>query len=158
MVVRDPRNIATPRDPAPLLDARHPSPFRRSLVAPVAAVVAIVLLLGYGAFLLSRPEEQPESYATVEELAAAIHSRVGGCRNVAPSLSSLPGQQAGVCRIDGVPATLTVYDDPSMVRPADAPPPSEGITWVVGPNWVVATDRARARLVGDATGGRVVAA
>jgi hypothetical protein len=153
------RDSYVPRDPRPLLDRRAPFLPRPSRLVAAVAVVLAVGVVGFGAYLLGRDEPRPTSYDSVEELAAAIRAGSGECRRLGRSLSSppQPGHEIGICRIGSVTSTLQVYDDPSMVRSATAEPRLTWITLVIGPNWVVATDRTGARLVSRVTGGLVLA-
>jgi hypothetical protein len=130
----------------------RPRPSRTAL-----AVAALLIVTGGIAFVeLARPSApDPVMYSSAQSLAWAIHAAGVGCDTAGSSLSSLPGQDIALCSIDRVSTTLTVYEDPDIVDAFGPPTRSPGITWVVGPNWVVATDRTRAVKVQAAIGGRV---
>jgi hypothetical protein len=68
-----------------------------------------------------------------------------------------PGEEMGVCEIGPATVTLHTYRDASMLRRLDEPTLRSGVSWVVGPNWLVATmDRPAAAQVALAIGGKLI--
>ena len=123
-------------------------------VIGAAIGLAVVAALGLA---LDDPNKT-QSYASVESLGGAIKAHGIGCSRLYPTRSvTRPGEDRAVCEIGPATITLHTYQDVSLLRRFDHPSLRSGVSWVVGPNWLVATmNRPAALQVALAIGGELI--
>jgi hypothetical protein len=120
------------------------------VVIGLAVVGALGLVLADGS--------GTQTYLSVGSLGGAIRTHAIGCARIYPTRAiTQPGEDMAVCEIGPATVTLHTYRDASMLRRLDEPTFRSGVSWVVGPNWLVATmDRPAAAQVALAIGGELI--
>jgi hypothetical protein len=118
----------------------------------VGVAVALVVVGGLG-LALGDPDKTIASYPSTQALARDISAHGIGCSRVYPSrLRVWADHDAAACQVGSATVTLHVWKGVSaMTGLGEA---SRHVSWVVGPNWLVATtNRLAAVQVAMVTGG-----
>jgi hypothetical protein len=127
-------------------------------VVGVAVGLVVVGALGLALDEQDRDQTETQSYSSVETLAGAIKARGIGCARLSwPRGFHVPGEETALCEIGSASITLHAYEDPAMLHRLGRPSVRSGVSWVVGPNWLVATmSRPAALQVSLAIGGDLI--
>jgi hypothetical protein len=98
------------------------------------------------------------SYSSVQALGRDINAHGIGCPRVRPARFFGPvGHEAATCQVGSATITLHTFAGVPPVEEWGEPTPRTGVSWVVGPNWLVATmDRPAAIQVASVIGGDVI--
>jgi hypothetical protein len=125
---------------------------RRRTLGLAGSLVALIGL----AVLLGEPEEA-YAYPSTQAIARDISEL--GCRRLYPARLPIDTYEAGTCSIGSAEITIIVTRDPSLMERLEEPTSRSGVSWVRGPNWIVATmDRTAAGLVALALSGDLLLA
>jgi len=120
----------------------------------VALALVVVGVLGFA--LNDRPGSRP--YSSVEALGHDINAHGVGCSTVQETRAGeRAGEDIAVCVVGSATITLHTYDDVSWLQRLRKPSPRSIVTWVVGPNWLIATEsRTAAIQVASEIGGELI--
>lgn len=122
----------------------------------IGIAIGLVVVGALGLALADRNGSR--SYSSVEALGHDINAHGIGCSRIYETRAGeRAGEDLAVCVVGSVTVTLHTYRDLSLLQRFDEPSPGSGVTWVVGPNWLVATvSRPAALQVSSAIGGDLV--
>jgi hypothetical protein len=129
----------------------------------VLSSLALVLATLAGAFLgVWRSGVATKSYGSPTELQQALNDAGLGCDAIGPMIGiprTHKEPRSGICDVNGEQVTLLVGATPhgtSLVRQMPDPKHWGNVTWVRGPNWIVATSHRDAAIaVQHALGGEL---
>jgi hypothetical protein len=98
------------------------------------------------------------SYSSVQALGRDINAHGIGCPRLRPARFLGPvGHEAATCQVGSATITLHTFADVPPLEEWGEPTPRTGVSWVVGPNWLVATmDRPAATQVASVIGGDLI--
>jgi hypothetical protein len=124
-------------------------------------VVGFAIALGVIGVLgvtLGDRDETISSYSSVQALGRDINAHGIGCPRVRPAGFLGPvGHEAATCQVGSATITLHTFEDVPPLEEWGEPTPRTGVSWVVGPNWLVATmDRPAAIQVASVIGGDLI--
>ena len=119
----------------------------------IAGILALVAALG----LSLTVEDGARSHRSLKALGRDIAADGAGCSRIYPTgVISWTDRESGTCLVGQKAVTLHRFNDISVMDDLEEPSLRSGVTWVVGPNWLVATmDRPAAVRVMLAIGGEL---
>lgn len=122
-------------------------------VIGAAIGLAIVAALG----LVPDDQNKTQPYASVGSLGGAIKAHGIGCSRIYPARFQFwPDDDAATCEVGSAAVTLHTWKNASS-PPTYLGEPSRHVSWVVGPNWLVAaTNRFAAVQVAMVIGGDLI--
>lgn len=133
------------------MSARRLGARRPVLLSMVLVAVGLSIL-----YLQTRPPS-PKRYENVVCLAQALFKAGKGCTDLNQTLRGVPtaeGWDQGECTAAGAGVALHVSSNPKALRGLKKEPGGPVVYWVVGENWLIATEsRAAAEEIRAATGG-----
>jgi hypothetical protein len=105
----------------------------------VGVAIGLIVIGGLGLALGNRDETIPY-YFSVQAFGRDINARGIGCPRLYPAPFPGPvGHEAARCQVGSDWVTLHTFEDVPPVDEWGKPTSRTGVTWVVGPNWLVAT-------------------
>jgi hypothetical protein len=121
----------------------------------IGLAVGLVVIGALGLALGDRDETIP-SYSSTQALGRDIDAHGIGCSRIYPSrLGTWADHDAAGCQVGSASLTLHVWKGVSP--PINLGEPSRHVSWVVGPNWLVAsTNRFAAVQVAMVIGGDLI--
>ena len=123
----------------------------------LGVTIAILAVAALGITIDGRKEDIV--YPTIEALQRDLHAHDIGCPRLYPTglLDTGAMHRAESCYVGSSWVTIHTYADGSKSRRLEEPSQRSGVSWAVGPNWLVATtDRPTAARVALAIGGDLI--
>jgi hypothetical protein len=123
----------------------------------VGLAVGLVVIGALGLAIGDRDETVP-SYSSTQALGRDINAHGLGCIRLRPAPFLGPvGHEAATCQVGSATITLHTFGDVPPLEEWGEPTSRTGVSWVVGPNWLVATmDRPAATQVASVIGGDLI--
>ena len=109
----------------------------------VVGVAIALVVVGALGLALSDQDQSLTSYSSVRALGRDINAHGIGCSRVYPVRTlGWADHDAGTCQVGPVSVTLHTWNSVSPLKRLGEP--SRHVSWVVGPNWLVATTNRQA--------------